>query len=147
MRGADTTQESMFSYLTLTDYVPEAHPLRAIREIVNEALRGMDKAFAATYADSGRDSIPLEQLLRGLILQSLYGLRSERPLCEQLGYNLLFRWFVGLSLDKKPWDHSTYTKNRDQLIEHQVVRELFERVLEQAKGAAFLRSTSRWTGP
>lgn len=140
MRGADVTQDSMFSYLTLEDYVPEKHPLRPIREIVNAALRAMDETFAAMYADSGRDSIPPEQLLRGLILQSLYGLRSERLLCEQLGYNLLFRWFVGLSVDKAPWDHSTYTKNRDRLIEHEVIRELFSRVLDQAKAKGLLSS-------
>ena len=140
MRGADVTQGSMFSYLTLEDYVPKHHPLRPIQEIVNAALRGMDETFAAMYADSGRDSIPPEQLLRGLILQSLYGLRSERLLCEQLGYNMLFRWFVGLSLEKEPWDHSTYTKNRDRLIEHDVVRELFERVLDQAKVKGLLSS-------
>ena len=140
MRGADVIQEGMFSYLTVEDYVPNEHPLRPIREIVNAALRGMDETFAAMYADSGRDSIPPEQLLRGLILQSLYGLRSERLLCEQLGYNMLFRWFVGLSLEKKPWDHSTYTKNRDRLIEHEVVRELFERVLDQAKAKGLLSS-------
>lgn len=140
MRGADVTQDSMFSYQTLSDYVPEGHPLRAIREIVNPALREMDATFEAMYADTGRDSIPPEQLLRGLILQSLYGLRSERLLCEQLGYNMLFRWFVGLSLDKAPWDHSTYTKNRDRFIGHEVVRELFARVLEQAKAKGLLSS-------
>ena len=140
MRGADVTQSGMFSYLTLEDYVPKDHPLRPIREIVNAALREMDETFAAMYADSGRDSTPPEQLLRGLILQSLYGMRSERLLCEQLGYNMLFRWFVGLSVDKGPWDHSTYTKNRDRLIEHEVVRELFERVLEQAKAKGLLSS-------
>jgi len=140
MRGADVTQDSMFSYLTLEDYVPTEHPLRPIREIVNAALRGMDETFAAMYADSGRDSIPPEQLLRGLILQSLYGLRSERLLCEQLGYNMLFRWFVGLSVDRAPWDHSTYTKNRDRLIEHEVIRELFARVLDQAKAKGLLSS-------
>jgi transposase len=140
MRGADVTQDSMFTYLTLEGYVPKEHPLRAIRNIVNAALREMDQTFGAMYADSGRDSIPPEQLLRGLILQSLYGLRSERLLCEQLGYNILFRWFVGLSLDTTPWDHSTYTKNRDRLIEHEVVRELFEQVLDQAKTKGLLSS-------
>ncbi len=140
MRGADVTQEGMFSYLTLEDYVPKEHPLRPIREIVNAALREMDGTFAAMYADSGRDSTPPEQLLRGLILQSLYGLRSERVLCEQLGHNMLFRWFVGLSVDRTPWEHSTYTKNRDRLIEHEVVRELFERVLDQAKTKGLLSS-------
>ena len=140
MRGADVTQDGMFSYLTLEDYVPKGHPLQPIREIVNAALREMDETFAAMYADSGRDSIPLEQLLRGLILQSLYGLRSERLLCEQLGYNMLFRWFVGLSVDRTPWDHSTYTKNRDRLIEHEVIRELFSRVLDRAKAKGLLSS-------
>ncbi len=140
MRGADVTQDSMFSYQRLSDYVPQDHPLIAIREIVNPALREMAATFAAMYADTGRDSIPPEQLLRGLLLQSLYGLRSERLLCEQLGYNMLFRWFVGLSLDRQPWDHSTYTKNRDRFIDHEVVRELFTRVLEQARAKGLLSS-------
>jgi transposase len=140
MRGTDVIQDSMFSYLTLEDYVPKEHPLRPIREIVNAALREMDETFAAMYADSGRDSTPPEQLLRGLILQSLYGLRSERLLCEQLGYNMLFRWFVGLGVEKRPWDHSTYTKNRDRLIGHEVIRELFSRVLDQAKAKGLLSS-------
>jgi transposase len=130
----------MFSYLRVEDYVPKDHPLRPIREIVNAALREMDETFAAMYAESGRDSIAPERLLRGLILQSLYGLRSERLLCEQLGYNMLFRWFVGLDVERKRWDHSTYTKNRDRLIEHEVVRELFEQVLDQAKAKGLLSS-------
>jgi transposase len=140
MRGADVTQDSLFSYMTVSKFVPLEHPLRPIREILNAALREMDAIFAAMYANSGRDSIPPEQLLRGLILQSLYGLRSERLLCEQLGYNMLFRWFVGLSVDQEPWDHSTYTKNRDRLIEHEVMRELFARVLDQAKAKGLLSS-------
>ncbi len=140
MRGADVMQESLFTTLTLSDFVPANHPLRGIREIVNTALTAMDGTFAAMYADSGRDSIPLEQLIRGLILQALYGIRSERLLCEQLSYNLLFRWFVGLGLEKCAFDfdHSTYTKNRDRLIEHAVVRELFERVLDQARAKHLL---------
>ena len=140
MRGADVTQDTMFSYMTVSKFVPPEHPLRPIREILNAALREMDETFAAMYADSGRDSIPPEQLLRGLILQSLYGLRSERLLCEQLGYNMLFRWFVGLSVDQDPWDHSTYTKNRDRLIEQEVMRDLFARVLDQAKAKGLLSS-------
>lgn len=138
MRGADVMQESLFTYMTLNDFVPADHPLRPIREIVNTALSAMDETFDAMYADSGRDSIPPEQLLRGLILQTLYGLRSERLLCESLSYNMLYRWFVGLGLDKAPWDHSTYTKNRDRLIEHEVVRELFEAVLDQARARHLL---------
>lgn len=138
MRGADVSQGSMFSYLTLKNYVPKEHPLRPIREMVNVALRQMDQTFAAMDADSGRDSTPPEQLLRGLILQSLYGLRSERLLCEQLGYNMLFRWFVGLGVENQPWVPSTHTKNRDRLIEHEVIRELFSRVLDQAKAKGLL---------
>jgi len=110
----------------------------AIREILNRALRDMDLLFESIYAERGRDSVPPEWLLRGLVLQALYGVRSERLLCEQLGYNMLYRWFVGLSMDDAAWDHSTYTKNRDRLIEHEVVRALFERVMEQAKEAGLL---------
>ena len=140
MRGADVMQESLFTYMTLNDFVPANHPLRAIREIVNTALSAMDRTFEVMYADAGRDSIPPEQLLRGLILQALYGIRSERLLCEQLSYNMLYRWFVGLGLEKRAFDHSTYTKNRDRLIEHQAVRELFERVLDQARAKHLLSS-------
>jgi transposase len=140
MRGADVTQENMFTYVTLGDLVPAEHPLRPIREILNTALREMDELFAKMYSEFGRESIAPEQLLRGLILQSLYGLRSERLLCEQLGYNMLFRWFVGLSLDKGPWEHSTYTKNRDRLIAHDVMRDLFSRVIEQAREKGLLSS-------
>lgn len=140
MRGADVMQESLFTYMTLNDFVPANHPLRPIREIVNTALKAMDATFAAMYAESGRDSIPPEQLVRGLILQALYGLRSERLLCESLAYNMLYRWFVGLGLEKAPWDHSTYTKNRDRLIAHEVVRSLFEAVLDQARARHLLSS-------
>ncbi len=100
----------------------------------------MDATFAAMYAPTGRESIPPEQLLRGLLLQALYGLRSERLLCEQPGYNLLYRWFVGLDLESTPWDDSTYSKNRDRLIEHDVVRELSECVLDRARAADLLSS-------
>jgi transposase len=121
MRGLDVTQEGLFVTRQTADYVPADHPLRAIRHIVNRALRDIDVLFESIYEDRGRYSVPPERLLRGLILQALYGIRSERLLCEQLGYNLLYRWFVGLSMDDAPWDHSTYTKNRDRLIEHEVV--------------------------
>jgi transposase len=134
------TQDGLFTYTTLEAMVPPTHPLRPIREILNTALREMDRTFAAMYGHSGRDSIAPEQLLRGLVLQALYGVRSERLLCEQLGYNMLFRWFVGLSMERAPWDHSTYSKNRDRLIEHEVVRELFERVLDQAREKHLLSS-------
>ena len=138
MRGPDVTQEGLFVTRRTVDYVPPEHPLRAIRDIVNSALRDMDVLFESIYGDRGRYSVPPERLLRGLLLQALYGIRSERLLCEQLGYNLLYRWFVGLSMDDAPWDHSTYTKNRDRLIEHEVVRALFGQVMEQAKAAQLL---------
>lgn len=138
MRGADVTQESLFVTRKTADFVPTDHPLVAIREILNRALREMDLLFESIYEDRGRYSVPPEWLLRGLVLQALYGIRSERLLCEQLGYNLLYRWFVGLSLDDAAWDHSTYTKNRDRLIEHEVVRALFGQVMQQAKEARLL---------
>jgi transposase len=138
MRGADVTQEGLFVTRQTADYVPAEHPLRQIRDIINRALRDLDLLFESIYEDWGRPSVPPERLLRGLVLQALYGIRSERLLCEQLGYNLLYRWFVGLSMDEAAWDHSTYTKNRDRLIEHDVVRALFGQVMEQAKAAGLL---------
>jgi len=138
MRGPDVMQEGLFVTKQTADFVPVAHPLRAIREILNRALRDMDVLFESIYQDRGRYSVPPERLLRGLVLQALYGIRSERLLCEQLGYNLLYRWFVGLSMDEPAWDHSTYTKNRDRLIEHEVVRGLFGQVMQQAKQAHLL---------
>lgn len=138
MRGADVTQEGLFVTRKTADYVPADHPLVPIREILNQALRDMDLLFESIYDESGRSSVPPERLLRGLVLQALYGIRSERLLCEQLGYNMLYRWFVGLSMDEAPWDHSSYTKNRDRLIKHEVVRGLFGQVMQQAKQAKLL---------
>ena len=117
MRGADSMQESLFIVKTLNDFVPADHPLRPIREILNVALDRLDQQFAAMYSAFGRESIAPEKLMRALVLQVLYGLRSERLLVEQLGYNLLYRWFVGLAIEDPVWDHSTFSKNRDQLIE------------------------------
>jgi transposase len=138
MRGADVMQEGLFVTRQTADYVPAGHPLVAIREILNRALRDMDVLFESIYDERGRYSVPPEWLLRGLVLQALYGIRSERLLCEQLGYNMLYRWFVGLSMDDAAWDHSTYTRNRDRLIEHEVVRGLFGQVMQQAKEAQLL---------
>jgi len=138
MRGPDVTREQLFTVRQTADFVPEAHPLRAIREIVNRALRDMDLLFESMYEDRGRYSVPPEWLLRGLVLQALYGIRSERLLCEQLGYNMLYRWFVGLSMADAPWDHSTYTQNRDRLLQHDAVRALFAQVMEQAAAAKLL---------
>jgi transposase len=140
MRGADITQEGLFVTRTTADYVPADHPLIGIRDILNRALREMDLLFESIYDDRGRYSVPPEWLLRGLVLQALYGIRSERLLCEQLGYNMLYRWFVGMGMEDTAWDHSTYTHNRDRLIEHEVVRTLFAQVMKQAAEAQLLSS-------
>ncbi len=140
MRGADVTQEGLFVVKQTSDYVPAEHPLIAIREILNPALRDMDRLFESMYEERGRYSVPPEWLLRGLVLQALYGIRSERLLCEQLGYNMLFRWFVGLGMEDLAWDHSTYTQNRDRLIDHDAIKTLFGRVMQQAEEAKLLSS-------
>jgi transposase len=136
MRGADALQESLFTVAKLDDFVPADHPLRAIRVLVNQALTGMNARFNEIYADSGRDSIAPEKLIRALLLQIFYSVRSERQICEQLRYNLLFRWFVGLALDDAVWDHSVFSKNRDRLLEHQVMDGFFAQVtgLADARG-------------
>lgn len=136
MRGADALQESLFTVTKLDDFVPADHPLRAIRLLVNEALTRMNAQFDEIYAASGRDSIAPEKLIRALLLQIFYSVRSERQICEQLRYNLLFRWFVGLALDDAVWDHSVFSKNRDRLLEHHVMDGFFTQVtgLADARG-------------
>ena len=138
MRGVDFMQDTLFTMRSLNSFVPEDHPLRPVREILDRALKNMNPLFEAMYARSGRDSIAPEKLLRALMLQVLYGVRSERMLVEQLGYNLLFRWFVGVSIDENPWDHSTFSKNRDRLIDADACGVLFEQVLDQARGKGLL---------
>lgn len=133
MRGADTQQEALFSYLSPESRIPKNHPLRPIREMVNAALAELGSDFEAIYAIDGRPSIAPEKLLRGALLQILYSIRSERLLCEQLDYNLLFRWFVGLSMDDPVWDHSTFTKNRDRLLESDIARRFFQAIVTQAR--------------
>jgi transposase len=138
MRGPDAMQESLFTVAKLDDFVPADHPLRAIRVLVNDALTAMNTRFNDIYADRGRDSIAPEKLIRALLLQVFYSVRSERQLCEQLGYNLLFRWFVGLALDDAVWDHSSFSKNRERLLAHQVVEDLFAEVLRNAEAKGLL---------
>jgi transposase len=138
MRGADVQQGGMFSYVSLEARVPAEHPLRAMRVLLDEALASMSRDFDRAYAAGGRASIPPERLVRALTLQVLYSIRSERLLCEQLDYNLLFRWFVGLGIDDPIWDHSTFTKNRERLIEVKVARKLLRRVVRRAKRAGLL---------
>ena len=136
MRGADVMQEALFTVSKLEDFVPADHPLRAIRELVNEGLKRMDALFASMYEDTGRDSIAPEKLMRALLLQVFYSVRSERQLCEQLRYNLLFRWFVGVAIDAGVWNHSVFSKNRDRLLQHAVVEAFFTEImgLADAKG-------------
>jgi transposase len=135
MRGADTFTESLFTMRHLDDFVPANHPLRPIRKMVNAALVKMDALLSSMYeADikGGRPSIAPEKLLRAMLLQIFYSVRSERQLMEQTQYNLLFRWFIGLSMDDAVWVPSVFSKNRERLIEHDAVIELFNQVLEMA---------------
>lgn len=138
MRGADVMQESLFTTVQLEHFVPADHPIRPLRELFNTALKRISYLFDAAYAEGGRESIAPERLLRALLLQVLYGIRSERQLVEQTHYNLLFRWFVGLSIDDAVWDHSTFSKNRDRLLEHAVVPELFAEVVRMAEQRGLL---------
>jgi transposase len=116
MRGDDVRMESLFSYLSCEARVPQDHPLRPIRTIVDQSLTVLSPAFDALYSDIGRPSIPPEKLLRALLLQAFYSVRSERQLMEQLDYNLLFRWFVDLAMDAPIWDVTVFTKNRDRFL-------------------------------
>jgi len=138
MRGTDTQQSSMFSYLSPEERVPADHPLRPIRDMVDLVLKKLSPAFAALYSVFGRPSIPPEKLLRALLLQILYTIRSERMLMEQLQYNLLFRWFVGLNMDEAVWVATVFSKNRDRLLEGEIAAKFFALVLEQAQGADLL---------
>ena len=133
MRGADITQESLFTVAKLDDFVPATHPLRAIRKLADTALQRMSALFDTLYADTGRASIAPEKLMRAQLLQLFYSLRSERMLMEQLGYNLRFRWFVGLAIDDPVWDHSVFSKNRDRLNAQAVAAEFLSEVVRLAE--------------
>src|SRR5262245_61675606 len=133
MRGSDDQQAWMFSYISAEKRVPKDHPLRVIRMMVDTILEDLSPRFESLYAKTGRPSIAPEKLLRALLLQVLYSVRSERLLMEQLDYNLLFRWFVGLSMDDFIWDATVFSKNRDRLLEGEIARAFFERVLCHAR--------------
>ena len=133
MRGTHSEQSAMFSYISAERRVPQDHPLRAIRAMTDAALKELNGRFDAIYAAVGRPSIPPERLLRALLLQVLYTVRSERMLMEQLDYNFLFRWFVGLSIDDPVWDVTVFTKNRDRLLKGEVAAAFFKAVLAQAR--------------
>jgi transposase len=138
MRGADSEQSSMFSYISAERRVPKDHPLRAIRLMADAGLKALDQRFATMYAAVGRPSIAPERLLRALLLQVLFTVRSERLLMEELDYNFLFRWFVGLSIDDPVWDVTVFTKNRDRLLKGKVADEFFAAVLAQASKRGLL---------
>jgi transposase len=138
MRGSDQTSGSLFSYVDLEERVPAKHPLRVIRGIVNDVLVSLDGEFERLYEGTGRQSIAPERLLRASLLQAFYSVRSERQLTEQIDYNLLFRWFVGLGIDDAVWDHSTFSKNRDRLLDADVAAKFLEAVLRHPKVKRFL---------
>src|SRR5579862_6651249 len=140
MRGDDERSEDFFSYVRLETRIREDHPLRAIRELVDAALSKLSRSFDTLYAREGRPSIPPERLLRALLLQAFYTVRSERQLMEQLDYNLLFRWFVGLSADDPVWDATVFCKNRDRLLDGDIAAKFFVTVLNLPQVRGLLSS-------
>ena len=138
MRGVDKRNGCLFSYVSLEERIPARHPLRQVAVIVNEALRALDGAFAQLYAADGRPSIPPERLLRAALVQILFSVRSERQLMEQMQYNLLFRWFVGLGIDDPVWVPTVFTKNRDRLLEAEVARKFLAELLAHRQVRALL---------
>ena len=133
MRGDERIQDGMFSYVSLEQRVPQDHPLRAVRKLTDAVLRRLSPELETLYADSGRPSIAPEYILRALLLQVFYSVRSERLLVEQIDYNLLFRWFVGLGMDDAVWNHAVFSKNRDRLLTSEVAQQFFAAVNKQAK--------------
>src|SRR5947207_6461274 len=138
MRGDDEQQAAMFSYISPEQRVPADHPLRAIRKMTYEIFKKLSPRFETLYARTGRPSIAPEKLLRALLLQVLYSVRSERLLMEQLSYNLLFRWFVGLNMDDTVWVPTVFSKNRDRLLAGEIAAEFFDAVLEVARSKELL---------
>ncbi len=137
MRGSDLKQDNLFSYTTLEQRIPADHPLRPLRVLVETVLVSMDRDFDGLYSTLGRSSIAPERLLRASLLQVIYTIRSERQLVEQIDFNLLFRWFVGLSMDEHMWDHSTLSQNRDRLFNQEVARLFFERIKSLAEWSEY----------
>jgi transposase len=138
MGGSDASSGSLFSYVDLEGRVPAKHPLRVIKGIVDDVLVSLDVEFERLYEGTGRQSIAPERLLRASLLQAFYSVRCERQLMEQIDYNLLFRWFVGLGIDDPVWDHSTFSKNRDRLLDADVAAKFLEAVLRHPKVKRFL---------
>ena len=140
MRGRDDRDEGMFSYIRLEDRVPSDHPLRAIRVLTDEVLAALDGRFEGMYSAMGRPSIPPEMLLRATLLQAFFSVRSERHLMEQIDYNLLFRWFVGLPIDAAIWHPTVFSHNRDRLMATDVAREFLAALMGLARVKALLSS-------
>lgn len=138
MRGAESGQQVLFSYVAIDARIPADHPLRAMKTLLEPVLADLAPRFATMYADGGRPSIPPEQLLRALLLQSLYTIRSERLLMEEIDYSILFRWFIGLGMDDEIWSPTTFSKNRDRLLEGDVAAAFFDAVVDQAREAGLL---------
>src|SRR5437879_1532844 len=138
MRGKDEQQLDVFSYISPEQRVPHDHPLRPLRVMTDEALRELQPRFNKLYAKTGRPSIAPEKLLRALLLQALYSVRSERMLMEQLNYNLLFRWFVALNMDDSVWDVTVFTKNRERLLDGDIAEAFFQAVLQQGRERSLL---------
>lgn len=138
MRGSHDGQDTLFTYSGYEAFVPYHHPLRRVRRLVNQILADMDGTFSELYSRTGRPSIPPEQLLRALMIQILYSIRSERQLMEQMQYNLLFKWFVGLAIDDETWDPTTFSKNRDRLLNETVTREFFQAAVAKARAKRLL---------
>lgn len=138
MRGDESKPGYMFTYVSPEEMVPAGHPLRVVKDYADEILKSMSSTFNSMYAKTGRPSIPPERLLKSMIIMALYSVRSDRMFCEQLNYNILFRWFLDMSLEDKPFDHSVFSKNRDRLMRHDVSRRLFEKVVDAARRADLL---------
>ena len=140
MRGQNTPQNAMFSYIPLESRVPKKHPLRKIREIVDDVLETMSSSFDEIYSHTGRPSIPPEVLIKALFLQYLYGFKSERVLLEQIDFNFLYRWFVGISADDEMWNETVFSKNRERLLGERIIGELFSRIVNRADEMGLLSS-------
>jgi transposase len=138
MRGGDAQTEKLFCYVSPDSYVPKDHPLRPVKKMVDRALRELYPEFTKMYSHTGRPSIAPEKLLRALLLQALYSIRSVRLLMEQIGYSILFRWFLGLSLDDPVWEHSTFSQNQQRLLASEVAAKFFAKIKEQAEKANLL---------
>jgi transposase len=138
MRGMEDRSDALFLYVSPESFVPADHPLRPIRKMADKALASLSGEFERMYSHTGRPSVPPEVLLKSLLLQILFSIRSNRLLVEQLGYNILYRWFLGLSLEEAIWDHSTFSQNQERLIGTDIAGQFLQRVIEQAKEARLL---------